>query len=83
MTVIGVVGDVRQRSLDAPIPAGMYVPYAQMPPMGFTVAARTAVEPLTLVDPMRRTIHDLDRNLPISSVFTIRRRCAQEPKRIH
>jgi len=73
MTVVGVVGDVRQRSLDAPIRAGMYVPHAQLPPRGFTVVARTAVAPLTLVDPVRRTIHDLDRNLPISNVFTMDR----------
>jgi len=73
MTVVGVVGDVRQRNLDAPIRAGMYVPHAQLPARGFTVVARTAVEPLTLVDPVRRTIHDLDRNLPISGVFTMDR----------
>ena len=51
----------------------MYVPHAQLPARGFTVVARTAVEPLTLVDPVRRTIHDLDRNLPISNVFTMDR----------
>jgi putative ABC transport system permease protein len=73
MTVVGVAGDVRQRSLDAPMWAGMYVPHAQMPARGFTVVARTAAEPLALVDPVRRTIHDLDRNLPISSVYTMDR----------
>ena len=34
---------------------------------------RTAGEPLALVDPVRRMIHDLDRDLPISSVFTMDR----------
>ena len=73
MTVVGVAGDVRQRSLDAPIRDGMYVPHAQTPTRGFTVVVRTAAAPLSLVDPVRRTIHDLDRNLPISDVFTMDR----------
>jgi predicted permease len=73
MTVVGVVGDVRQRSLDAPIRQGMYVPHAQQPVRGITVAVRTAAAPLALVNPVRRTIHDLDRNLPISDVFTMDR----------
>ena len=73
MTVVGVVGDVRQRSLDAPIRQTMYVPHAQQPVRGLTVAVRTAAPPLALADAMRRTIHDLDRNLPISDVFTMDR----------
>jgi predicted permease len=73
MTVVGVVGDVRQRSLDAPIRQGMYVPHAQRPTGGFTVVLRTTTAPLSLVEPVRRTIQDLDRNLPISSVFTMDR----------
>ena len=73
MTVVGVAGDVRQRSLDTPIRQAMYVPHAQQPVRGFTVAVRTAAPPLSLVDPVRRTIHDLDRDLPISDVFTMDR----------
>jgi len=74
MTVVGVVGNVRQRSiLDEQIREGMYVPQAQQPTRGFTVAVRTATPPLTLVDTVRGTIHDLDRNLPISDVFTMDR----------
>ncbi len=71
MTVVGVVGDVRQLSLDEPIRDGMYVPHAQLPARGFTVVIRTATSPLALVDPVRRTIHDMDRHLPISDVFTM------------
>ncbi len=73
MMVIGVVGDVRQRSLDTPIRQGMYVPLAQRPPRGLTVILRTATPPLALVDAARRTIRDIDRNLPVSNVFTMDR----------
>ena len=74
MTVVGVVGDVRQRTLlDEPIREGMYVPQAQQPTRGFTVAVRTAVAPLALSDAVRRTIHNLDRDLPISDLFTMDR----------
>ena len=73
MTVVGVVGDVRQRGLDVPIRDTMYVPHVQQPSRGFTVVVRTVSSPLALVDPVRRTIHGLDRDLPISSVFTMDR----------
>ncbi len=72
MTVVGVVGDVRQRELlDEPIREGMYVPQAQQLTRRLTVAVRTAEAPLALVDAVRQTIHDLDRNLPVSDVFTM------------
>jgi putative ABC transport system permease protein len=72
MTVVGVVGNVRQRSLlNEQIREGMYVPQAQQPTRGLTVAVRTAASPLALADTLRGTIHDLDRNLPISDVFTM------------
>ena len=74
MTVVGVAGDVRQRTLlDDAIRQGMYVPHAQQPVRGITLALRTATAPLQLVDPVRRIIHDLDRDLPVSSVFTMDR----------
>jgi len=73
MTVVGVVGDVRQRSLDTPVRAAMYVPHLQRPLRGFSVIVRTAGPPLALVDQVRRTIHSLDRDLPVSSVFTMDR----------
>jgi predicted permease len=73
MRVVGVVGDVRQRSLDTPIRQGMYVPLAQRPLRGLSVIVRTATTPLALVDAVRRTIRDIDRNLPVSNVFTMDR----------
>jgi len=44
---------------------------SQQPTRRLAVAVRTATAPLALVDAVRRTIHDLDRNLPISDVFTM------------
>lgn len=74
MTIVGVAADVRQRTLlEDPIREGMYVPQSQQPTRGLTVVVRTAGAPLELVDAVRRTIHDLDRNVPISNVFTMER----------
>jgi len=73
MTVVGVVGDVRQWGLDAPVGEAMYVPHPQWPLRGFTVVVRTAGPPLALVNPVRRAIHDMDRHLPIADVFTMDR----------
>jgi putative ABC transport system permease protein len=73
MTVVGVVGDVRQRSLDAPIRQAAYLPYAQQPSRGIDLAVRTAGAPLGMVDAVRRTIRDVDSSLPVSNVFTMDR----------
>jgi putative ABC transport system permease protein len=51
----------------------MYVPYPQRPPRGFSVVIRATGSPLALVDPVRRVVHGLDKDLPVASVFTMDR----------
>jgi predicted permease len=72
MTVIGVVGDVRQLGLDAPPDAEVFVPLAQvenafMRPRHLVVRT-SAGDPLALAPAVRRAIWAVDADQPVSSV---------------
>jgi len=61
LTVVGVVGDVRDRSLEKPAQPTVYVDYRQRLRGGrdFTVVMRAATPPNLLLQDARRALHDL------------------------
>ena len=78
LTITGVVADVRQMGLDAPVKAEMYVPYWQagqaMPypifaPRDLVIRATNA--PASLVPAMRQAIREVDPNQPVANVRTM------------
>ncbi len=72
MTVVGVVGDVRQEGLGArPLPQ-TYSPYAELPYRGNHYLLRSASDPLGLVDAVRHEVQQLDPALPVSDVRLLR-----------
>jgi putative ABC transport system permease protein len=62
--IVGVVGSIRESSLDAKPSATMYVPYAQDVFSAMWVVARTDAEPLRLSAVARDTVRQLDPALP-------------------
>jgi putative ABC transport system permease protein len=79
MTIVGVVGDVRQDGLDAPPTPEIYMPHSQFRPFwrdstlrGFTVVVRTHGDPAGAVAVVREHLRVLDPALPIASVITMR-----------
>jgi putative ABC transport system permease protein len=68
--VIGIVRDVRSRSVQAPPDPETYIPLAQfpLPTMVFTVRAATKAE--TLVPLVRSALADLDPRLPLAAPRT-------------
>jgi putative ABC transport system permease protein len=74
-TIIGITGDVRFGGLDQDPRAELYTPYMQMPWSmgGMTFVARTAGEPLALVEPMQRAIWSVDADQMIYDVRTMQR----------
>ena len=76
-TIVGVVGDVRHRGLDADPRPEMYLPHAQWPSGAGTarstmyVVVRSARDPRALEADMRRAIQTLDPNLPLADVRTM------------
>jgi len=62
--IVGVVGSIRDASLEANPAPTMYVPYDQDPFSGMWVVARTAGHPAALAASVRQTIQGIDRTLP-------------------
>jgi predicted permease len=72
VTVVGVVGDVRHRGLDAEPRPEIYRPLGQDDHThALTIVLRTAGPPLALADPLKRTVLELDPDLPISVLTTL------------
>ena len=56
ITVVGVVGDVKQDTLDADSRMAMYFPQTQLTPRGINIVLRTTGDPAALVPAVRREI---------------------------
>jgi putative ABC transport system permease protein len=67
MTIVGVVDDVRQVSLDRPVGPELYVAAAQHPvtALNLQLVARTSLPPLALADSVRRIAAALDQEVPV------------------
>ncbi|HEX6904341.1 MAG TPA: ABC transporter permease [Thermoanaerobaculia bacterium] len=64
-TVVGVTGHVRQNGLASSQGDQLYVPIAQYPSRMLTLVVRPASDAGDLVSPVRQSISELDRNLPV------------------
>lgn len=75
LTVVGVVGDVKQRALADETRPAIYVPLRQAPlPFllrNLTFVARTAVDPRSVASLLREQIHRVDPLLPIGRIATM------------
>jgi hypothetical protein len=71
ITVVGVVGSIKQDALDADSRMAVYFPQMQLTPRGITLVARTAGDPSAAAPAVRREIRDLDPNLPVFNVRTM------------
>ncbi len=69
--IVGIVGDVRHRSLDAELKPEMYVSYLRAPPGFFVLAARTTLEPASMAGAVRNEVLTIDRDQPVSAVKTM------------
>jgi predicted permease len=73
LTVVGVVGDVREDSLEARPRPTIYVNYRQRPQStwSFTLVLRTEADPPVVFSAAREIVRDLDPNVPPSfNTFT-------------
>jgi ABC-type antimicrobial peptide transport system permease subunit len=69
LTVVGVVGDVRESDLEKLPRPTIYVNYRQRPQRTtqFSVVIRTAGDPAVVIPSARKIIHDLDPDVPPST----------------
>ncbi len=68
MTVVGIVGDVRQHGFDRPSQMEAYVPIAQNLQFGFNLVARTAGDPRRLEETVRQAFLSIDPTQPLYQV---------------
>ncbi|MEO8467374.1 MAG: ABC transporter permease [Gammaproteobacteria bacterium] len=76
MTIVGVVGDMRQMALDLPADAEFYLPTDQISVMfAFLwpkhLVVRTQGDPLALATAVRQAVWDVDAAQPVSSIRTM------------
>ena len=69
--VVGVVGDMRQRSLTEPAEPMAYLPYLQNMRSGLSIAVRTDGDPLRYANAVREAIWSVNRDQTITSVETM------------
>jgi predicted permease len=67
-TVVGVVSDVRQFGLDQPSDPAIYLPYTVNPWGHIFLTVRTAVDPETLLEPVRRALLSEESELVLTGV---------------
>jgi putative ABC transport system permease protein len=70
-TVVGVVGNVRNVSLDDEGGAAFYFSQSYIGLSGLVVVVRTVAPPETMTAALRARVHSLDRDLPVYNVRTL------------
>jgi putative ABC transport system permease protein len=65
ITVVGVVGDVRQRDLAQPPAPEAFFPVSQRSRNSIVIVVRTAGRPLDQLNAVTGAVHELDRQLPV------------------
>jgi len=74
-TIVGVIGDMKDSSLNAPAEPTVFAPYAQYKDEGFnssmTLAVRTTGEPSAMAAAVRDVVHSLKPEQPVANVATM------------
>lgn len=69
--IVGIVGNVRHRSLSDSARAEMYVPQSQFGNAGITLIVRTQSSPESLTNSIKQQIRELDPELPVTEIRTL------------
>jgi putative ABC transport system permease protein len=77
MTVVGVVGTVKQYDLEKESRVTLYMPTAQSIGGTMYLVARTNIEPLTVAASVTSEVHSMDPNIPIFDVKTMDQRLSE------
>jgi len=73
-TLVGVVGRVKQYTLDSDSRIALYLPQTQYPTRAMNVVLRSGADPAALAPAVKQQIHELDSDLPLYNVRTMNQR---------
>ncbi len=76
LTVVGVAGDVRHERLSEQAYPQAYLPFNQAPMRSMVLVVRGLGAPASLVPALRRSLAELDADLPLANVTTLEERKA-------
>jgi predicted permease len=74
ITVVGVVGRIKQYTLDSDSRIAYYVPQTQFATRAMNVVMRTSGDPVALTRSVKEQIHELNPDLPLYNVSTMQER---------
>ncbi len=72
LEVVGVVGDVRMSALNTEPRSAIYLSYRQRAFNTMQLAIRTDIDPMTVVRPLRSAVWNLDNDIPLAGLATMR-----------
>ncbi len=71
ITVVGVIGDMRQYGVDQQAMAQYYTPFLQTPGIGARVLVRTDGDPMALVPALKEAVRTAHPEVPVEGVETL------------
>jgi putative ABC transport system permease protein len=71
MTIVGVIGDIKNDGLDGATLPAIYLPYTLAAPPNRALAIRTVGEPLSILNALRQKIHGIDSGVAVGRPMTI------------
>ncbi|HKF50225.1 MAG TPA: ABC transporter permease [Terracidiphilus sp.] len=74
ITVVGVVGRVKQYTLDSDSRIALYVPQTQYPTRAMNVVMRSGTDPAALAAAVKQQVHAVDPDLPLYNVSKMQER---------
>jgi putative ABC transport system permease protein len=69
--IVGIVGDVKHRSLSTEVRPAFYVPQAQLPFDSMTITVKTAGDPQSILSTVQNEVRQMDKDLPIFAIKTL------------
>jgi putative ABC transport system permease protein len=69
--IVGVVADVKNRSLNSPVDPAYFVPQTQVPFNQMTVVVKTTNDPRSLITAAQREVTTMDKELPVFNIKTM------------
>jgi putative ABC transport system permease protein len=77
ISIVGVVGDVKQLGLDSSAQPEVYFPNLQAPSPSMSLVVRTASDPLSVAAAVKNQLQTIDKDLPIADAQTMQQLLAE------
>jgi putative ABC transport system permease protein len=77
MSIVGIIGDVKQLGLDSSAKPEVYFPYLQVAARSMSLVVRTTSNPLSLAAAVKSQIQAIDKDLPINEAKTMQQLLAE------